>query len=413
MDQDKVKKFKAIELFKKLSLALASIAILFAILELLARLFNLSPVVLDFFILNPQTCCYETNTKVYSNFRDQSFLKEKGAHTSRIFVFGGSSIYHLGDFPLLKDLLAKEFPSRRFEIINVGGGSYGTSRLIPIIKETIKYNPDLFIIYCGHNEFLERFIRENAGIKFVQHLHKRLLRIRGYVFLLKAVNKLGTKLNIPKITLPNTRVRILWARPWSEAERAKIYQRYASNIIEIVNFAKGKAIDIIISTVAYNYLDDRYISPSYYSSKHKKNTQHSRNQIEIQSLPDEKIFEFANKLENDPYIENRLGRYYLKRQDYDKAKEHFINAARVDFQPFRANAITNGIIRKISDELNVPLADVEGIIIQHSNHMIPDYDLFSDWCHLNEEGNRLLQLAFFNVIKKSNKLNSDAGVINK
>ena len=40
-------------------------------------------------------------------------------------------------------------------MINAGGISYASYRVAVVIKELARYEPDLFIIYTGHNEFLE------------------------------------------------------------------------------------------------------------------------------------------------------------------------------------------------------------------------------------------------------------------
>ena len=39
--------------------------------------------------------------------------------------------------------------------MNCGGVSYASYRLVPILEEALAYEPDMFIVYTGHNEFLE------------------------------------------------------------------------------------------------------------------------------------------------------------------------------------------------------------------------------------------------------------------
>ena len=40
-------------------------------------------------------------------------------------------------------------------MINCGGVSYASYRLGPILDEVLGYEPDLIMLYTGHNEFLE------------------------------------------------------------------------------------------------------------------------------------------------------------------------------------------------------------------------------------------------------------------
>jgi len=56
----------------------------------------------------------------------------------------------------LRELLPAADGSRRWDVINAGGISYASYRVARLMEELIEYEPDLFVIYCGHNEFLER-----------------------------------------------------------------------------------------------------------------------------------------------------------------------------------------------------------------------------------------------------------------
>ena len=46
-------------------------------------------------------------------------------------------------------------PDTEWEVVNCGGISYASYRLAVILEELLRYEPDLLIIYSGHNEFLE------------------------------------------------------------------------------------------------------------------------------------------------------------------------------------------------------------------------------------------------------------------
>ena len=91
------------------------------------------------------------------------FTPEKRHGQFRVFTLGGSTTYgrpYDGDgvsFPgWLRLLLPTVDPSRHWEIINAGGISYASYRAALVMEELVAYQPDLFIVYTGHNEFLER-----------------------------------------------------------------------------------------------------------------------------------------------------------------------------------------------------------------------------------------------------------------
>lgn len=100
-------------------------------------------------------------------FNAQKFPKRKPSYTFRIFCLGGSTVYgrpyddRTSFCGWLRKLLPEADPSRSWEVINVGGISYASYRVAVVEEELLQYDPDLFVIYTGHNEFLERRTYEN------------------------------------------------------------------------------------------------------------------------------------------------------------------------------------------------------------------------------------------------------------
>ncbi|HYV31132.1 MAG TPA: SGNH/GDSL hydrolase family protein, partial [Candidatus Binatia bacterium] len=95
-------------------------------------------------------------------FNLQRFSARKPKNTCRIFCLGGSTAYGhpYGDSTSfcgwLRTMLPRADPSREWELINCGGISYASYREALLMEELIAYEPDLFIILSGHNEFLEQ-----------------------------------------------------------------------------------------------------------------------------------------------------------------------------------------------------------------------------------------------------------------
>jgi hypothetical protein len=366
----------------------------------LADLFSISGVTAQYFIWNRQKGCYETNRLLYPDTYPQTFSKSKRKNAFRIFIFGGSCVKYLKDFDLLRENLQRQFPHIYFEIINVGISAYGSTRLLPIVKEAFHYQPDLLIYYEGHNEFLELYLLNHKTFNFFKMLTQELFKVKAFVFLYKAISGIFFQFQPAVNFIFNTQPVLSWGRPLSKTERLSVYLKYKSNLGEMIHFAKGRNVPMIISTVAYNYIDDRYISPNFFSEKHK-NTRFNSGQKSINAISDQEVFHLAEKLRNDPYLENRMGQFYLKEKEYNLARKYFVCAADDDYQPFHANNTINNILKELSHDNNIPLAEVENVIVQNSPNKIPDFALFTDWCHLNLEGNKLLQIEFFNKIKDS------------
>ena len=129
-----------------------------------------------------------TNPVKLTHFNPQSFPAEKAPGTFRIFTVGGSTCYghpwrDLVSFSgWLRVLLPKADSSRKWEVINGGGISYASYREAMLIAEMTRYQPDLFLVYSGHNEFLEeRTYRGTAELpKLVRDLSGMLEHTRTY-----------------------------------------------------------------------------------------------------------------------------------------------------------------------------------------------------------------------------------------
>ena len=94
-------------------------------------------------------------------FNQQRFPTEKTPGSYRILTLGGSTTYgrpyddSTSFSGWLRALLSVIDKSKNWEVINAGGISYASYRIAKLMEELIRFQPDLFIIYTGHNEFLE------------------------------------------------------------------------------------------------------------------------------------------------------------------------------------------------------------------------------------------------------------------
>ncbi|HKP98329.1 MAG TPA: tetratricopeptide repeat protein [Fibrobacteria bacterium] len=192
-----------ISIWSKLALAVASPLIAFSLCEGILYLAGVKPLSLteDPYVgfASTQPLFVEsrtesgelrmvTNPAKLTHFNFQSFPAQKPPGTFRIFSVGGSTAYgHPWRDPVsfsgwLRELLPKADPGRKWEVINAGGISYASYREAMLIAELIRYQPDLFLVYSGHNEFLEeRTYRSTAGIPVaVRELSAFLDQTRTY-----------------------------------------------------------------------------------------------------------------------------------------------------------------------------------------------------------------------------------------
>ena len=113
------------------------------------------------FVLSDDGERYEIAQSRLDFFRPDSFAAQKAPAEFRIFCLGGSTVQGRPfasetSFPTFLELsLQAADPDRKWKVVNCGGVSYASYRLVPILEEVLQYEPDLIVVYTGHNEFLE------------------------------------------------------------------------------------------------------------------------------------------------------------------------------------------------------------------------------------------------------------------
>ncbi|HLP40740.1 MAG TPA: hypothetical protein VK465_04470, partial [Fibrobacteria bacterium] len=140
---------------------------------------------------------FVTNPTKLNHFNAQRFPAKKRDGVYRIFAVGGSTTYgHPWRDPVsyagwLRALLPAADTSRAWEVINAGGISYASYREAKLVEEIAEHQPDLLLVYSGHNEFLEeRTYRKTAHIPaFIRETSALLDRTRAYTVMRRALRK--------------------------------------------------------------------------------------------------------------------------------------------------------------------------------------------------------------------------------
>lgn len=256
--------------------------------------------------------------------------------------------------------MSEQYPHIYFRIINCGGNAYGTTRLLLHFQEFVDYNPDLVFLYSGHNEFNERYMKDTYyKDNFLSKANSWLLEVsKFYQWCSYRVNSL-IEFNVRKIKETKhpffpPDFKLQWN---GEYDKNEVYTEYRNNILQMIALANKENINFIVSTVAYNRLYPVFNKEAYEKCKD-----------------------------------------YYEAQEFDKAKECFEHVVDISPAPHRATRTSNRIIKEIAENYEVPIVKVDDIIIKNAAHGIPGPDLFSDHCHLNDSGNKILQETLFAAI---------------
>ena len=129
------------------------------------------------------------------------FLVPKPPGTFRIFCLGGSTTvgfpyWYNGAFSsFLRDRLHRVFPDSSIEVINLGMTATNSTTALDMAREIMDYEPDLVIVYDGHNEFygaLGVASHESVGgSRWLSQLSLRLIHLRVFLAMRDAYAILG------------------------------------------------------------------------------------------------------------------------------------------------------------------------------------------------------------------------------
>ncbi len=350
-------------------------------------------------------------------FNPQVFARRKPASAYRIFAVGGSTTYgrpyeDAHSFSgWLRELAPLADPSREWEVINAGGVSYASYRVASVMEELADYEPDLFIVYSGHNEFLERrtyskLIEAPAAVLKAGGV---LSRTRIYAF--------GQSLLAPPTKrLPGAELaaEVDTALAHSvgpedyfrdDQFREQVVGHYRYNLRRMARIARDAGAQILFVTPASNLKD---ISP-FKSQPSAGLTSQERGRVstllaEAAALdPREALGRLDEAIELDPrYAESHYarGRVLAELGRDAAAKQAFTRALVEDVCPLRALPSMVEAVREAAAETAAPLVDFAAYMERSSPGGIAGADRFLDHVHLTIDGYRELALLLVDSLER-------------
>ncbi len=363
---------------------------------------------------------------VAQSFNDQEFAAEKPPDGFRLFVLGGSSAF---GFPWgakvafaqpLADALAATWPGRSIEPVNAAGMSYGSHRVRVLIHEVLAYDPDLIIIYSGHNEFVERqFYRDAlARGESVGRLRGLLYRWRLYGRMTRLIARVWNPAPEPPSTATTGELLGLdvareEARDVRDEERESVRRSFEANLRAIVDLARQQGVPLVLCTVASNLRDWRPNQAVFYEATEPaaRNTVLSLLAGAIPRLAQGAPTEALDRLEQaralapeHASVNFQLGRVYEALSRWEEARAAYERARDLDAQPSRAPAAFNETIRQVAAQTGTLLVDVEHDFAAASGHGLTGLDLIEDYVHPTPRGHRLIALSIWKALNRSGLL---------
>jgi hypothetical protein len=361
---------------------------------------------------------YRIPAERYRLFAPAEFAQRKPPSTRRVFALGGSTTQGEPYGPAtafpewLRLQLQLADPNHTYEVINAGGLSYASYRVLPILREVLNYQPDLIVIYTGQNEFLEA--RELSGWRELPQTATRWLAWWYRWRTVQALRGLGPASSSPnspgrsgaKTSLRQEVDALLdnqgglekYRRETLEAE--EVIASFRWNLEEMIAACQSRAVPLLLVVPTVNLKD----CPPFKVAVDTRLPNHEQvdqawRELQAGKLGPQDLGALANHiLTLDP---QHAGAHYLlgqlawQRQDWEAAEQHWTAAKDFDVCPLRAVSRIQESVRVAAQSWQVPCVDADALFRSRSPHGIVGREWLIDHVHPGIEGHQRLGEAIF------------------
>jgi len=363
--------------------------------------------------LDPARSVYRTTPRASRHsFNPQEFAALKPERGFRVFILGGSSAY---GFPWgaeqsfsrpLEDALVDALPDRDVEVINAAAMSYGSHRLRVLVRELLHYEPDLFVLYSGHNEFVEReffadFLTRRQGLDGLQ---KAVARSRLAWLLSRLRPAPGAEAGADLLGLDVDHARELVE---STAEKQAAGEQLRNNLEAVVDAIAEQSVPVILCTVPANLTgwapnDSLFradLAPASRRQVEKWLAEGRAALADGQPEAAARVLEQAVALAPE-HAEGhfRMGQAALALDQPEQALAAFRLALEADARPSRALATFNDQIRALARAPRLPLLDVALLFQAAVEDGLLGFNLFQDYVHPKPQAHKLIARGLYQLI---------------
>src|SRR5262245_18175053 len=176
----------------------------------------------------------------------------------RVIMVGGSNVAGFQAGPLQQSL-CRQLPDPGFEVVNLGRSGYGSERELILLKQALVLQPDIVLIYCGHNEFVEG----GFAWELSQAWRPSLVRVADGLLGLRTVNAAIDLLRGHDDAAPLPEARRPRRKVFDDMtpERAAVFTDvYRDNLAAMVDACRAAGARVLLATVVSNLFDPPYVS---------------------------------------------------------------------------------------------------------------------------------------------------------
>jgi tetratricopeptide (TPR) repeat protein len=357
---------------------------------------------------------------------DDVFEIKKSSNTRRIFCLGESTMagfpyeFHATAPAFLRDRLRVLLPDYNIEVINIGLSAVGSYVVKDFVEELVDYEPDLFIIYVGHNEFYGAYgVGSTVAVRggsWLTRLTLSLLKFKTFLMLRDAYGWLQSRWTSEAPRGDATLMEQMVGSqsiPYRSVLYRKARQVYRDNLQLIVETSQSHNILIMFSTLVSNIRTQapfegvfrqnlteaerkQWSDEVAFGDSAMVNGNYERASIAYRSATN------VDTLNAIAYF--KLGQTLLKAGEYDSARVAFIRAKDLDALRFRITEEFQQDLLDICRSLHVAIARVDSAFASSVPHGLTGNELILEHLHPNLDGYFLMAKTFCRTIAQNNIL---------
>jgi tetratricopeptide (TPR) repeat protein len=333
-----------------------------------------------------------------------TFVDPKPTNTIRVMLVGESAIQgypqprHLCSSAFLQLMLQDAWPEHRVEVINLGTTAIASYPVLGILTEALPYQPDLVVIYTGHNEFFGAY-----GVASVGRAGSRpwMLGANRWLHSLALVQGLQSATRheaaAPERTLMEDMMgeTFIGAQDWRRRAAANILYH---DVDSMIRRCRARGVPVLVCTpptnerglapIGVDKVDDlpaaaqQEITALLSSAESQKSTSSS---AAIPAL--QRILQLDPNHARAHYL---LGQSLTSQGRQSEALEQYVAARDLDTMPWRAPSESLEAILRAAEEQKAPICDLVAVFRTNSPGQAIGWELMDDHVHPTLRGQALV-----------------------
>ena len=346
----------------------------------------------------------------------QSFEASKPPDTFRVFCFGGSTTY---GFPVgdkvsfsrwMREFLNAECPGKRFEIVNCGILGMDSSGVLALMRECLAYQPDLFVVLCGHNERVRIVPKSLLGFfEGSRAAHRFRLLLARNLRIYSVLAQLWGRLTAPEAPEEMPVQTVAHKPTLKEKERNDrvIQFEFDCNLQAMADLARDANVGLIFVAPCPNFRDCSPVGSIFdpnltQQQKDALLAQLWRAQVLMDNHDiatcEERLDALVARQPNYALFHYWLARCHERAGQFDLAKKEYLAALDTEWCGTRMTPALLRTMQQVAERNSVPFVDLFAVFASQSPHGLVGNNLIIDNCHPTIDGQKIVAKA---ILKKA------------